>query len=210
MVLFRVQTHDERRSLRPRRPSDGHLDMSEATAVNDSTTNSPSVKNNKQVSGARLAKAYSLESLLRERFMEYVEVGESCWLWTGHTTSGSKWTYGRFAIGKRGVYAHRFSYLLFNGELEDGKVVCHSCDNTLCVNPAHLWQGTTAENTQDMVRKGRGKRLLSSSQVAEIRRRYSLGDISTSELAREFGCGITTVADIVHGRTWARIDGQRP
>lgn len=34
-------------------------------------------------------------------------------------------------------------------------VICHSCDVRTCVNPDHLFCGTTKENAQDMVRKGR-------------------------------------------------------
>ena len=32
--------------------------------------------------------------------------------------------------------------------------VCHSCDNTLCINPMHLWIGTDAQNAKVKVMKG--------------------------------------------------------
>lgn len=81
-----------------------------------------------------------------------------CWNWTGAQKQG----YGQITFLKRNLNAHRISYILFNNRYEllvDGASIyaCHKCDNKLCVNPEHIFEGTYYDNLYDAVVKDRMK-----------------------------------------------------
>ncbi len=78
-----------------------------------------------------------------------------CWEWEGHRNHG----YGTFSNKTiSSLLAHRWSYNHYIGD-PTGMLVCHHCDNPPCVNPFHLFLGTTSENKIDSVKKGRVKRM---------------------------------------------------
>ena len=78
-----------------------------------------------------------------------------CWEWQGSLFNSG---YGHFICHCKSYRAHRVSYFLYNGTLSKDLFICHKCDNRKCVNPKHLFQGTSQENCQDMIKKGRLKR----------------------------------------------------
>jgi len=94
--------------------------------------------------------------------------------------------------------------------------VCHRCDNPSCVNPAHLFLGTKADNSADMVRKGRqrtpqgeasGAAKLTEVSVIALRNVASLGIWSHRQLAKWWGIKHATVTAIVNRRTWKHVEG---
>lgn len=71
--------------------------------------------------------------------------------------SKNKGGYGLISLtvnGKRNYRAHRVSYIIKNGAVEDGLYILHKCNNPSCVNPEHLYAGTQRDNMQDMVSSG--------------------------------------------------------
>ncbi len=141
-----------------------------------------------------------------------------CMEWQGATTNG----YGVFCFRTpgvrqtRSVRAHRYAYHLAIGVVPDGMDVCHHCDNRRCINPAHLFLGTRADNMADMVAKGRQNRNPRAwgekhgnsklTEIAVLAMRYARALGSTyDDLARDFGVSRSSVANIVTRRTWRHV-----
>jgi hypothetical protein len=141
-----------------------------------------------------------------DRFMKQVAIqSNGCWHWTGARISGR---YGETKGVERKVdcYAHRYSYLLFNGPIPEGKLVRHRCNNTICVNPEHLLIGTMVENYQDAldagtaptgVRNGNAKH--SKEVISQIRSLYQDG-LNQRAIGRALNISYKVVWEVVHGR----------
>lgn len=134
-----------------------------------------------------------------------------CWLWKGTIDSDG---YGCISIKGRQWKAHRAVWRAFHEvDIAAGLCVCHHCDNPPCVNPAHLFLGTTGENTRDAAKKNRLARRcgesnhgakLTNHQVLEIRSRRLAG-ASTVELGEIFGVSQSLVAQIARRQIWRHL-----
>lgn len=97
--------------------------------------------------------------------------------------------YGRIGTHKKKKIAHRIAYSAVHGGIQKGMCACHTCDNPRCCNPAHIFEGTFKDNTQDCIRKGRfkmpprndvrgeknGAARLNIEQVLDIKSKYRSG-----------------------------------
>lgn len=97
------------------------------------------------------------EITLKDRLLAgCVKTGE-CWVWNKSVASSG---YGQIRLNYKNLRANRASYMVFKGEIPDGMVIRHTCDNKLCINPEHLILGSCKQNSQDMVerdRRGKGR-----------------------------------------------------
>jgi hypothetical protein len=146
---------------------------------------------------------------LADRFWEKVDQRgpEECWPWTAYIDSAG---YGNFG----GPRAPRVAWQLTNGPIPGGLYVCHHCDNPICVNPAHLFIGTQAENMADAVSKGRqarGERAhhakLTEAQVIHLRRAYPPGTrIPYKPLAEQYGVTRMAIHYAIRGTNWKHLN----
>lgn len=124
--------------------------------------------------------------------------------------------YGRskaMAVTGRTERTHVMAWILAHGPIPEGMLVCHACDNPPCGNIAHLFLGTSADNSADMVAKSRqwrpdGERnslaKLTADNVREIRSRAADGE-SRASIARHFGVDPSNVSLIVTGKAWPHV-----
>lgn len=115
----------------------------------------------------------------------------ACWIWRG---SLNQQGYGQLSMGGHHRAAHYVVWEMHRPAVSSGLVLDHLCFQPACVNPDHLEPVTYVENT-----RRRRTTKLSMQKVGEIRMAHGVSQV---ELAARFGVTASTIADVVHGRTW--------
>lgn len=152
------------------------------------------------------------ESFPADRF---VKSSAGCHIWTGCLNSNNG--YGTVSVGGKRVYAHRGSWTHHNGPIPSGMYVCHKCDVRTCINVAHLFLGTCADNMKDMHKKGRGrmaptqigighwKASLSNDDVRAIRALRLRTGMSFASIGKQFGIQKTQARLICRRLAWSHL-----
>jgi hypothetical protein len=145
-----------------------------------------------------------------DRFWSRVDKSDECWLWTGAVSHSG---YGIIGVQSKHVSTHRFSYHIAYGDIPNGMVVCHSCDNKLCVNPDHLFAGTQKQNIEDAMRKMRhvhgekvGISKLTDKLVIAIRHEYRYCGFTQVQLAKKYNMSQSQISYVVTGFCWKHLE----
>lgn len=149
-----------------------------------------------------------------------------CWEWKGSKIRG----YGQIADNDgRNKRAHRVIYEdYFQVQLTPDQFCCHRCDNPSCVNPLHMFIGTTQDNTRDRDEKGRaakgekhwtanapeklargerqGSAKMTADGVRDMRNRFDKGEATATALAKEYDMSIATTCKIIKRQLWKHVD----
>jgi len=137
-----------------------------------------------------------------------------CWVWTA---SQDKDMYGKFRLVKNGkkidIRAHVYSWQLYVGRpIPISMIICHKCDKPYCVNPNHLFIGTTQDNANDMVKKGRslkGERnaasKLTTVKVKKARDLFATGNYTKKQIAKLLSIAPSTTSNMLSGKSWQDI-----
>lgn len=123
----------------------------------------------------------------------------------------SKYGYPQYTVNNKKQNMHRFIYSEMHGEISDGHVIRHKCDNRLCINPEHLESGTISQNALDTFERGRnargedhGKAKLDEKSVREIIKMLNAGK-TFQEIGDAYGVHKSTVFSINKGETWTHL-----
>ncbi len=126
-----------------------------------------------------------------------------CWIWTGAVNKDG------YGTSTGNVMAHREAYERFHGPIPENMCVCHRCDTPLCVNPAHLFLGSSVDNTADRNMKGRdarGEGNAASKLTVEQVRAIRLDMRSQRLVASDYGVTPRVITLIRQRETWAWLD----
>jgi hypothetical protein len=152
------------------------------------------------------------DKAMEARFHKYTTKTESCWIWRASTNSKG---YGQICTSNgKTMQAHRYSYELHKGPIPPGLYICHTCDTPRCVNPDHLFAGTSLDNARDKVNKRR-QNIGSGQHRAKLReediepiRELLAARVSCQEIARRYGVSGSVIASIKRRERWTHVECQ--
>lgn len=151
-----------------------------------------------------------------ERFWKNVkrDVRTGCLEWQ-KSCSGNG--YGQLWTGQSNNSAHTVAYSIHYGEIPDGMMVRHKCDNRKCANPDHLELGTNKQNMEDRSNRGHDKIVtyggeqhfnaqLTDDDVIKMREMAGMGRTAL-DISKKFNVSLSAASRAISGHTWSHLPG---
>lgn len=145
---------------------------------------------------------------VEEALSKYKISKSGCWEWQGTLLINE--FYGVVCFQGKRYRAHRLSYSHHVGEIPEGKIVCHHCDNPKCINPDHLYAGTNQDNSNDMVSRGRHVSKKGESSEKSKLKEWQIPIIRADkrkekDIAKAFGVAPSTIGHVRRRISWGHI-----
>lgn len=136
-----------------------------------------------------------------------------CWEWEGVVDKDG---YGSLMVSGEQWRSHRLMYKHVDGDADE--CVLHHCDNRLCCNPDHLYEGDREDNMRDCIERGNRayvgpegeKNVNAKLSEGEVERVVEMveGGASQVDVADEFEVSFDAVNDIINGHSWTSVTGR--
>lgn len=149
----------------------------------------------------------------RTKEIQYIVSSRGCWECVSHVVPE-----GKYPIVKRhgkSITLSRYVYEIYHKrKIKKGMNILHTCDNRICINPEHLYEGTRSQNMKDMWERRRhlrpiktrlGNAVLTEKDVYEIKYLLSSKMFSQKEISEIYNVGLATIENIARGKSWRHV-----
>jgi|GEM_PF-5620918 len=154
---------------------------------------------------------------LQKRIESHIVSKNDCWITNYKICNVGRCKIQAISINNKNFKLTRIAYEVYkNEEIPKGLCVYHKCQDSLCINPEHLFLGTKVENGLNQRRrnkqakgsnvKGAGKSRFTENQVMEIKKLLFEQQLTIPEIAQLFGVSRSTIGNISRGLAWNHID----
>jgi IS30 family transposase len=147
---------------------------------------------------------------IKERIESHIVSKNGCWLTDVKIDVNGR---PRLSFNNKSLIFARVVYEVYKGDFPKNLFICHTCDNPLCVNPDHLYVGTSTDNGRNKKRRNRqakgskiGMSKLTEDQVTKIKELLLEGQLSFRQIAEMFGVTSGTIGVINKGKSWNHVN----